>query len=381
MYAVYSYMAVTGVPDETDKHAEIMAEFALDMIRGFSKVVSQKMVEGKKDVADLKVRVGFHTGSVIGGVVRGDKGRFQLFGDTVNTASRMESTGVPGQIQCSESSWRKISKAGVDRIVLTERFPKIEAKGKGTMTTYFVTPKGDMNDGTMTPRPGDSQSNVLTPRYETPSKQFPTGTAFPSCDIRAKSDDTEFGSSSSPRSRKPKKHVSWIAESVVEVDTSNQAESKSNIDDITGKVMLESVDEDEENGDPLVRAADSADDVLARPALTKTYSDFIPAIHDVRPSYSRKWDFLRQDSAGKDKKGCEVQVTDYGRSSSDESAEEFNFARLRAGTTGSAFGEPYDVEDDEDNDEETDGQRQESNDPYNGFGFEGKESFSYEQNP
>jgi class 3 adenylate cyclase len=52
------------------------------------------------DTSDLSFRVGMHSGSVTAGVLRGDKGRFQLFGDTVNTAARMESNGIRDRIQC-----------------------------------------------------------------------------------------------------------------------------------------------------------------------------------------------------------------------------------------------------------------------------------------
>ena len=81
---------------------------------------------------DLTLRIGMHSGEVTAGVLRGEKGRFQLFGDTVNTASRMESNGVPGKIQVSQST--------ADELILrnrstwlTAREEKVVAKGKGEM--------------------------------------------------------------------------------------------------------------------------------------------------------------------------------------------------------------------------------------------------------
>jgi class 3 adenylate cyclase len=56
------------------------------------------------DTSDLSLRIGMHSGPVTGGVLRGEQSRFQLFRDTMNTASRMESTGIKGQIQLSQDT-------------------------------------------------------------------------------------------------------------------------------------------------------------------------------------------------------------------------------------------------------------------------------------
>ena len=73
----------------------------------------------------------------VAGVLRGEKGRFQLFGDTINTASRMESNGRPGMIQVSGETAELLRRAG-KRHWLTEREDKVVAKGKGEMQTYWV---------------------------------------------------------------------------------------------------------------------------------------------------------------------------------------------------------------------------------------------------
>lgn len=74
-----------------------------------------------------------------GGVLRGDKARFQLFGDTVNTASRMESTGIRNRIHISEDSANLISAFGKTHWVKL-REDKVKAKGKGIMNTYWLNP-------------------------------------------------------------------------------------------------------------------------------------------------------------------------------------------------------------------------------------------------
>lgn len=88
---------------------------------------------------DLALRIGLHSGPVTAGVLRGQKSRFQLFGDTVNTASRMESTGMVNRIQCSKATADLLTKADKKHWI-TERFDRVSAKGKGTLQTYWVDP-------------------------------------------------------------------------------------------------------------------------------------------------------------------------------------------------------------------------------------------------
>ena len=91
------------------------------------------------EVSSLALRIGLHSGPITGGVLRGQKSRFQLFGDTINTASRMESLGVTGKIHVSEATATELRNHGCGSW-LEMRQDKVTAKGKGEMTTYFVTP-------------------------------------------------------------------------------------------------------------------------------------------------------------------------------------------------------------------------------------------------
>jgi class 3 adenylate cyclase len=86
---------------------------------------------------ELALRTGMHSGEVTAGVLRGEKGRFQLFGDTVNTASRMESTGTPRKIQVSQSTADALILEGKESWLVPRR-EKVYAKGKGEMQTYFL---------------------------------------------------------------------------------------------------------------------------------------------------------------------------------------------------------------------------------------------------
>lgn len=89
------------------------------------------------DTADLQLRIGINTGQVTAGVLRGDKARFQLFGDTVNTASRMETSSKAGCIHVSTSTAEALKKAGRDKW-LKIREDTVFVKGKGQMQTYYL---------------------------------------------------------------------------------------------------------------------------------------------------------------------------------------------------------------------------------------------------
>ena len=113
------------------------------------------------DTADLAMRVGLHSGPVTAGVLRGDRARFQLFGDTVNTAARMESTGVKKKIQISQETAELIISAGKANW-LKRREDIVHAKGKGELQTFWLLPKAHHSSGTTyTPSEGTSTGEDL----------------------------------------------------------------------------------------------------------------------------------------------------------------------------------------------------------------------------
>eukprot|EP00977_Amphora_coffeiformis_P017091 scaffold5479_cov199-Amphora_coffeaeformis.AAC.30 len=133
------YVAVTGLPNPQDRHAIIMAHFAADCMLALNELMPLLVARLGPDTQNLTMRFGLHSGPVTAGVLRGARARFQLFGDTVNTAARMESTGQKGRIQVSQATADILTAAGKGHW-LTKRAERVEAKGKGSMQTYFVMP-------------------------------------------------------------------------------------------------------------------------------------------------------------------------------------------------------------------------------------------------
>lgn len=121
-----SYMVVGGLPVERDDHLEAIARMALDM----QKAIAHFQVD---DGQPMQIRIGINVGPVVAGVIGMKKFIYDLWGDTVNVASRMESQGVPGRIQVTESVYEQLC----DRFEF-ERRGTISIKGKGEMVTYLL---------------------------------------------------------------------------------------------------------------------------------------------------------------------------------------------------------------------------------------------------
>lgn len=131
------YVAVSGLPTPNKDHAKVMTRFAHEILLITSQLTQQLEAVLGPGTSDLGLRVGLHSGPVTAGVLRGAKSRFQLFGDTMNTASRMESTGEAGKIQVSDVTADLICKAG-KHYWLTKREGTVAAKGKGELQTFWA---------------------------------------------------------------------------------------------------------------------------------------------------------------------------------------------------------------------------------------------------
>lgn len=122
-----AYMVVGGLPTPRPDHAEAIAEMAFDML---DKIAQFYAETGEP----LSMRIGINTGPVVAGVIGTNKFIYDLWGDTVNIASRMESQGLPGRIQVTAATYNLLG----DKYLFEER-GVIPIKGKGDVTTYILT--------------------------------------------------------------------------------------------------------------------------------------------------------------------------------------------------------------------------------------------------
>jgi len=126
-----SYMAVAGAPAPVDGHARCAVAMGLDMLLVVAGHASERGLP-------LSLRVGVHTGPAVAGVIGTSRLSYDLWGDTVNVASRMESQGVDGAVQVSEAT------AGLlDGTYAVEPRGAIDVRGKGPMKTFLIRPSDD----------------------------------------------------------------------------------------------------------------------------------------------------------------------------------------------------------------------------------------------
>jgi class 3 adenylate cyclase len=140
------YVAVTGLPEPRKDHAPVMAKFARECLDKFNELAKSLEVTLGPDTGDLALRTGLHSGPVTAGVLRGDRSRFQLFGDTVNKAARVETTGQRHRIHISSETAELLIDNGKESWV-RKRPEKVYTKGKGDMQTYWLLKKDGIDDG------------------------------------------------------------------------------------------------------------------------------------------------------------------------------------------------------------------------------------------
>lgn len=121
-----AYMVVSGLPEPDEHHADKLAEMALRMLDETRAFSAERAI-------DLSLRVGINSGVVVAGVIGKNKFIYDLWGDAVNLASRMESSGQVGAIQLTQATRERLSY----RFKVIERGP-VEVKGRGQMHTYLL---------------------------------------------------------------------------------------------------------------------------------------------------------------------------------------------------------------------------------------------------
>jgi class 3 adenylate cyclase len=127
-----AYMAVGGVPVPQDDHAARSVRLGLDMIAATREYAAQSGLP-------LALRVGIHSGPVVAGVIGRTRLSYDLWGDTVNVASRMEQHGLPDAVQVSESTWSLVADSFAGR-------PRgdVELRGRGEFRAWIVTATRDV---------------------------------------------------------------------------------------------------------------------------------------------------------------------------------------------------------------------------------------------
>jgi len=145
-----AYMVAGGLPVPRSDHVVSIAELALSM----RNIIARYRGPGG---TPLRLRIGIHTGPVVAGVIGWKKFIYDLWGDTVNTASRMESHGIPDEIQVSDAVRRRLESS----FALTPRGP-IDVKGIGLMSTWFL--KGPLEGPEARLGPDGPQSASLPPQ-------------------------------------------------------------------------------------------------------------------------------------------------------------------------------------------------------------------------
>ena len=129
-----AYMVVAGLPTRRQDHAQAMALLALDMVRKVEELREQM------HMPELAVRIGMHSGPVVAGIIGTHKFAYDLWGDTVNMASRLESHGLPGCTQVAESTYRELAP-----YFQFEPRGELNMKSIGPVKTWFL--KSSRSDG------------------------------------------------------------------------------------------------------------------------------------------------------------------------------------------------------------------------------------------
>lgn len=125
-----AYMCVSGLPIQRDDHAIIMLKAAIEIRNAVEAMYTERTSQG---LEAWHIRIGIHSGTVVAGIIGESKFAYDIWGDTVNTAARMESSSEPGKINISETTYDLVKNS-----FKTTYRGKIQAKNKGELNMYFA---------------------------------------------------------------------------------------------------------------------------------------------------------------------------------------------------------------------------------------------------
>jgi len=164
-----AWVGVTNLEgNQNSSHVKRIAEFAVEAVAAASNIMID---EEDPSAGCVHIRVGFHSGQVVSNVIGSLNPRYALFGDTMNTASRMESLSTSDRIQCSEHSARILKEQAPDFPL--KRRGKVAVKGKGQMVTYWAGRNLNMSRSRSNSPGFDSKSIVEFQAEDEPKKRKP----------------------------------------------------------------------------------------------------------------------------------------------------------------------------------------------------------------
>ncbi|CAB9497218.1 Receptor-type guanylate cyclase gcy [Seminavis robusta] len=299
------YVAVTGIPQPRKDHAVIMCRFAHDCLHKMGIVCRKLEKQLGPETGDLGLRIGLHSGAVTGGVLRGKRSRFQLFGDTVNTAARIESTGMGNKIHLSETTAELVKRAGKSHWV-TQREDKIEAKGLGVLQTYFLQVQSTENDVEIDLRSDDDDEDDsqvqedmnATMNTESPDNSSSNGTAAATHNAASSiSASKALGTQTS--SAKVERLVDWnvdllarllkhvVARRLVLVasDPQRKEDADESVFMTRAGTLLEEVKETIELPHDRTMVAEQAKYVELEPAVHEQLKDYVRSVANMYPNH------------------------------------------------------------------------------------------------
>ncbi|CAB9508590.1 Receptor-type guanylate cyclase gcy [Seminavis robusta] len=146
-----TYVAATGIPRKQSDHAEKLALFGAECLARFYELAQELEVQFGPDTSDLELRIGIHSGKVTGGYLQGMSTRFNLFGETCNTANDMGASSEAGRIQVSEYTARLLTNAG-KKHWLAQRDGSVSSRvGQSEVTTYWCRPDNHRENQNLSP--------------------------------------------------------------------------------------------------------------------------------------------------------------------------------------------------------------------------------------